>query len=122
MREECQCLANWIDTAECICIEPEGTPMPLDTKALARANKIIEEISRLDRAIPKIDRCDFSGGRSKVNIALETSGNYPSHIEIYLPKEFSKALVFFARAQKYDELRQTGIVSTNDQSVRQVVS
>lgn len=115
----CQCLAAWIDTADCVCGEPSGTPMPLDAKALQRANNLLGEIGGLDRAATILGRAVAKTTSVRVNQSPDYSGNDYTNIKI--PTEFAKALIFYARAQKYDELRRTGIVSTADATVRQII-
>lgn len=117
----CQCLAAWIDTADCVCGEPSGTPMPLDAKALQLAHRLLGEIETLDRAPKIIDRDDRENPSIKVRMEVYSRHGQNDYIELKIPPEFAKALTFYARAQKYDELRRTGIVSTADATVRQII-
>lgn len=117
----CQCLAAWIDTADCVCGEPSGTPMPLDAKALQLAHKLLGEIEELDRAPKIIDRDGSENPSIKVMLEVYSMYGKNGYIELKIPPEFAKALTFYARAQKYDELRRTGIVSTADETVRQII-
>lgn len=93
--------------------------MPLDAKALQRANNLLEEIERLDRAATILGRCKAENTNVRVDTQPDYSGNEYTLLKI--PSEFAKALIFYARAQKYDELRRTGIVSTTDATVRQII-
>lgn len=115
--KNCQCLAAWIDTAECVCGEPVGNPAPLDQESVERASRLMKEIAEIDRSIP-----DFRGDRSRVHIFRESTGNHPSRLEVHIPKDFALAIARYARAVKYDELRRTQIVSSPDTNVRQIIS
>ena len=109
----CQCLAAWINTADCVCGKPTGNPIKLDAKNLAYASRLMDEIKILDRAPASIEK---AGGKYEhVKVRIEDSdvhnANYGSWTEIVIPVSFAKSLIFYARAEKYEKLRKTGIVS-----------
>lgn len=131
----CECVAAWVDTHPCICGEPEGLPMPLNTDRLKEANNIIGKLERLKSELEltkklsgklpgrfglsdeKVVRPSYSGH----SLWSDRNGNSVKDIGLKIPVEMVQSLLRTKIAETFAELQATGIVSAQQSPIRQVI-
>lgn len=102
---KCECLAAWVDTEPCICNEPIGAPMEVSAAKLAEANRLVNEIRQMDRALASLKAGHFY--RSK----LWYDNDYG--VEFRLPADIAQGIIRTMRFHALVKLSETGVVSTS---------
>jgi hypothetical protein len=102
----CECLAAWVDSEPCICDEPIGAPMEVSAKKLAEANRLVNEVREIDRAIAYIEK-----HKPFCRTVVDYDSQYRPAIQLRLPHDLALGLLRTMRFQTLVRLSETGVTS-----------
>jgi hypothetical protein len=109
-RENCECLAFWVDSEPCICGEQIGPPMEVSAKKLREAEQLVRSIQHMDRELAKLAK-DKPYCRTLIYTGSGSHDLPP--LELRLPPDIAAGLIRTMRFHALVKLSETGVVSTS---------
>lgn len=122
---QCQCLAAWDDSRQCVCGDTR-VEVPLSIKAAKRAAHIISQIESLDHRIELTRTLAGDMVHSNFNPKRQaerggicfSDGHQEITISFKIPKQMLLALMQAERIDLIGQLQETGIVSIDLHNIK----
>lgn len=134
--KQCECLAAWDDTRECIC--DKTVEMPLSTERLKEADRLVRLIEACDGRRAKLEKVKSDKVTCRACVGeftrytRVTADGYSTYydgegndygenwVDVELPKRLLLAALADERAKLMTSLQETGIISVDRPNIKAV--